>query len=129
MQREIKFRAWDLKQKAFINGFNMIGFSTGQGAPNKKLQRFSDYWDLDNIKLMQYTGLKDKNGKEIYEGDILKERTFKYPLVVTWSKEECGFMAVSTKTEQEYSVNSWAFEIIGNICENTELITQLSNES
>ena len=69
--REIKFRAWDKENKWFINGFNMFGFSTGQGAPTKFLQRFNDKWKIEDVIIQQYTGLKDKNGKEIYDGDIV----------------------------------------------------------
>jgi len=70
--REIKFRAWDKNGKGFINGFNMFGFSTGQGAPTKFLQRFDSQWEIESVVIQQYTGLKDKNGKEIYEGDIVE---------------------------------------------------------
>jgi uncharacterized phage protein (TIGR01671 family) len=142
MSREIKFRAWDKKQKAFINGFNMIGFSTGQGAPNKKLQRFSDYWDLEDVELMQYTGLKDKNRKEIYEGDVIPYHfnritvgTVKYgeyhnPFD---SDNHGGHIGFYLEWNDENSLlrvdlGYWikVSEIIGNTHENPELVNQPS---
>jgi uncharacterized phage protein (TIGR01671 family) len=156
MQREIKFRAWDKKQKAFINGFNMVGFSTGQGAPKRKLQRFSSYWDEEEVELMQYTGLKDKNGKEIYDGDILQVETAWYKAKITptqgedetdaifgyrrngityWTVEHkiftsrVGFMIYGIdrrfhKVLTPNMIYNNKAEVIGNIYENPELLTQ-----
>ena len=61
--REIKFRAWDNKQNKMRNdGFSIYYDGSIQ---------FADSIESKDFILMQYTGLKDKNGKEIYEGDIL----------------------------------------------------------
>lgn len=78
--------------------------------------------------LMQYTGLKDKNGKEIYEGDIINAAffdgisenpvTIDLKIVVTWIKEGAGFNIPYTKTDNWH----YQYEIIGNIYENPGLL-------
>ena len=127
--REIKFRAWDLKTKKMhtAENINFCGRKTVtvQYNPVKKIC-------LDSAILMQYTGVKDKNGVEIYEGDIIRGHTGRYKVdcVVRWSSGNCGFIAVPTITERTYLClnpgSTKSYEVIGNIYENPELV---SNET
>ncbi|MEW4154370.1 YopX family protein [Bacillus thuringiensis] len=131
--RKIKFRVWDgnlmhnvselhfcMGPKLDGNGLKFYGPGVGQG-----------WVDGKNVHLMQYTGLKDKNGKEIYEGDILK-------IVSNFElREDMQNQAVTYK-EGFFSTYEWAlfellrnrkdrkqtFEIIGNIYENPELLEE-----
>ena len=63
--REIKFRAWDKEKKIMFNWS-----FTEQGLYPQ------DFFNNDNYQVMQYTGVNDKNGKEIYEGDIVEYETY-----------------------------------------------------
>lgn len=84
----------------------------------------------DEIELMQSTGLKDKNGKEIFEGDILAVKTDDGTLnvYVFWDEEHALFMFESKQYNEKEALaelledNSYPFEIIGNIYENKELL-------
>lgn len=63
--REIKFRAWEKNLKEIIQVYN-IDFE------NRLINKDGVWRMFNEIELMQYTGLKDKNGREIYEGDIVR---------------------------------------------------------
>lgn len=124
MNREIKFRLWDERKKewSFDRDFLLsldgeVLFNIGYGGKSKL-----DYSCRDQI-ICQFTGLKDKNGKEIYEGDILQAHVFGR----TYTKE-CIFLdGVFTYKETIYDWDCLAdchldWEVIGNIHENKDLI-------
>lgn len=88
-------------------------------------------WIVNNdIHLMQSTGLKDKNGKEIFEGDVLAIETDEgvTNLKVFWDEKHALFMFESKKYNEKDLLaelvedNTYPFEIIGNIYENKELL-------
>ena len=123
--REIKFRAWDLKTKTMhtVENINFCGRETVtvQYNPVKKIC-------LDSVILMQYTGAKDKNGVEIYEGDIIRHQSGKYgtDFEIKWSPILCGFTAMQIESghpsPQLNQGTMSSFAVVGNIYENTELV-------
>ena len=128
--REIKFRAWDkgLKRMIYLSE-PTVENDDFSGIVFKLRDYFVSAFSSDRIEdveLMQYTGLKDKNGREIYEGDIVKG-TGKNPIiyVVEWLDSYGGFAFV----DKEKAIPAYEFlvnfcEVIGNIYENPELLEE-----
>ena len=120
--REIKFRIWDKDRKVMANVSN-IDFLTGQVQMNGDGNMHSERVSGDKVILLQYTGLKDKNGVEIYEGDIVE--CFNDGLSeVLFRKGSFGMFTYTSKGVDFYTFNEvYGFcEIIGNIYENPELL-------
>ncbi len=129
--REIKFRAWDLDKKQWYCMEIFRGGHCGPTHRDKEPFYFQPKFSR-NVVLQQFTGLKDKHGKEIYERDIIRarwhdsidagpgmvkeydeERVFE----VKWEKSYFGYNVVDYPIDDDST-----FEIIGNIYENPELL-------
>lgn len=122
--REIKFRAWLGDRGIYIiNGFqkHLNGITI---YPLDSLGNKIDDWyrmDKETTELMQYTGLKDKNGVEIYEGDIIKERIGSYWQIDPRVVESVWDLHVEMNHDDSY-YRVVEVEVIGNIYENPELL-------
>jgi hypothetical protein len=124
--REIKFRAWDKeKGEMLFNGLDYC-YRVLQLPTNDKDYEHKGIFapspvEFGRFELMQYTGLKDKNGKEIYEGDILcfvgvHDPQYKNPyrpFDVFWQEEDARFSDWSPREK---------VEVMGNIYENGDLL-------
>lgn len=122
MSRVIKFRAWDKLEKNMVN---VCGIVWSNGKINDlniggKGCGVSYHDDADNFEPMQFTGLLDRNKREIYEGDIYHFgykndlRVMKWDEVSDFDEEYCGY--------GHTQITMGKAEVVGNIHENPELL-------
>ena len=125
--REIKFRGKRLDNGEWVYGYYFIeerDIEDGiiwRDIPQIQ-QRYGDhfqYFDVDLATVGQYTGLHDKNGREIYEGDIVKDCDTGTIKTVLWHKS-C-FVLRDTKGFYQWTYYENEHEVIGNIYDNPEL--------
>ena len=106
--RETKFRAWNKITKQMSKPFTLVQLAIATDA----------YYQIEQVEFLQYTGLKDKNGKEIYEGDFVvyrdisgsgRVREFE-KREIRWFKDSCSFNLSRAYNDAE-------MEVVGNIHE------------
>lgn len=134
--REIKFRAWHKHEERMLKWNKELKGVIAGGV--KTISSFNtdngwmDTYSYKEVELMQYTGLKDKNGKEIYEGDVVQFDDYDITFgLIKWNEKHGRFEVeeyepyTSTYFETE-QFEEWTtiehFEIIGNAYENPELL-------
>ena len=126
-----KYRAWDSANKEmFKDTFAITENGQVVVVEQESVASSPDYVFVDHLVIMQSTGLKDKNGKEIFEGDILACKTDDevINLNIFWDEEHALFMFESKKYNEQEPLaelvedNIYPFEIIGNTYENRELL-------
>ena len=134
-----RFRVWDKhSQKMFANDELIIWNNNVYANDSKKLScNHLKGWSIDEEYLMQSTGLKDKNGQEIFEGDIIKRDGIKGPEVIRFGEwidvDSLGYKEqyIGFYFESEHEGQEWLhsvepqfnhlYKVIGNIYENPEL--------
>lgn len=141
--RELKFRVWDNLEKDYLNEEDIAIDNLGNIFIFERYDNNdSDLWytrllpDLDNKRhvIEQYTGLKDKNGRDIYEGDIVKyyPRHNGVPYRVYWANESAKFL-IGRKGVVGQELSSVMYkldtgrillEVIGNVHKNPELLEE-----
>lgn len=115
----IDFRMWNKKYE-FMDSPDLIDFS------NKKVKYDSDWYNFDEIELMQWTGLYDKRKIKIYKGDIVKYKNEIESGTFEVKYDNCEFYAgwkeiknfMENTTSMKYLQCSNELEVIGNIYEN-----------
>lgn len=134
MSKEIKFRAWDKRRKRMRGVMDIKYFENGDiriNATEKErnyeplvnMQKYNGK-ELIEFELMQYTGLKDKNGKEIYEGDIVRGND-SYDdgreIFGVVDFQDCSFV-IKNDCATHYRWMDYTIEVIGNIYEDGGLL-------
>ena len=127
--RDIKFRLWNgvprepSQSRYFYDFPNVFDCLKQQLICNDNSESLLGYNHIgDGSAFEQYTGLKDKNGVDIFEGDIVKTDD-KLIFEVKWDDEWCGFnLIVDARPIEVFPYDSEMIEVIGNIHQSPELL-------
>ena len=137
MNREIKFRIWDVENKEMLKVQELDFEPTFYGGRIAiRPDQYNDYFDTEDMILMQYTGLHDKNEKEIYEGDIVlldcynyEEPAFDGEFKVIYDDINGMWLLIDLENKDRdftfgeiRSYYKAEIEVIGNIYDNPELL-------
>ena len=124
---KLKFRAWDsVKKEMFKDTFAITESGQVVVVEQKFVTSSPDYIFVDHLVIMQSTGLKDKNGKEIFEGDVLGTKDGLLNGVVEY-RSDLGMWTnslISYNNFERLCNVAGSREIIGNIYENPELLEE-----
>jgi hypothetical protein len=136
MNREIKFRAWDKGVGRMWNKVSDLGWKNKEawgeeglsGAVVTKDEGHNQFRPIEELELMQFTGLTDRNGKEIYESDIVQwQQTVKTQNGEVWWQSARAAFVIDWRGdriaygEPDITANR-EIEVIGNIYENPKLL-------
>ena len=123
--REMRLRIWDMDRKLMLDGQCVIFYG---GDYYEEHFDFEVGAALNNIVVMQSTGLVDKHGNQIFEGDIVKNVRTGISRKVYWDAH-CASFHLSKRGKKESNVDYWSlsnpqwnYEVIGNIYQNKELL-------
>ena len=124
MSREIKFRVWDVENKEMLNVQELDFEPTFYGGRIAiRPDQYNDYFDTEDMILMQYTGVNDRCGKEIYENDIVYVAGEDENATIEWDEETARFVIHFDGWIADFdNYYGKELEIMGDIYNNPELL-------